>query len=115
MPWPPKIGEPLPRADQVWYEAVKLENWVLGEVGHGKEWPRVFQVGLKDRDGVWEGIASAVQNAQIATVRDRGLKGIVCSVKVEVTLGERTAPVTIGGHYASEEAAPRLVTAYVTL
>jgi hypothetical protein len=113
--WPPKIGDPLPRGDQVWYEPVKLEDWVLGEDGHGKEWERVFHVGLEDRDRVWHAIASAVQNARIASVRDRGSKGIACSVKVELTIGERTAPVTTSWHYATADSAPRLVTAYITL
>jgi hypothetical protein len=113
--WPPKIGDPLPGADQVWYEPAKLEDWILGEEGHGKEWRRVFRVGLEERERVWHAIALAVQNARITAVRDRGSKGIVCSVKVELTVGERTAPVTISWHYASEEAAPRLVTAYITL
>lgn len=115
MTWPPQIGDPLPRADQAWFEPVKLDDWILGEDGHGKEWRRVFHVGLEDRERVWEAIASAVRNAPIATVRNRGFKGIVCSVKVELTIGERTAPVTVGWHYASEKAAPRLVTAYITL
>lgn len=115
MSWPPKIGEALPRAHQVWYECVKLEDWILADRGHGEEWQRVFRVGFEDRERLWEAIVGAVQRAQIATVRDRGVKGIVCSVKVELTTGERTAPVTISWHYASEEAAPRLVTAYVTL
>ncbi len=57
----------------------------------------------------------AVQGTQIASVRGRGAKGIVCSVKVELTIGDRTAPVTISWHYASEGAAPRPVSASVTL
>ena len=46
---------------------------------------------------------------------DRLPNGIVCGVEVELTIGERTAPVTISWHYESEEAAPRLVTAYTSL
>ena len=42
-------------------------------------------------------------------------RGIVCGIETELTVGERTAPVTISWHYASEEAAPRLVTGYPTL
>lgn len=115
MTWPPKVGEALPRADAAWYEPVKLEEWILAERGHGNDWQRVFHVGLEDRQRVWEAIVAAVQGAQITTVRDRGARGIVCGVEVELAIGERTAQVKISWHYASEESAPRLVTAYVTL
>ena len=115
MGWPPKIGEPLPRADQVWYEPVKLEEWILAERGHGKDWQRAFHVGLEDREQVWDEIVTAVLGAPITTVRDRGVNGIVCGVEVELAIGERAAPVTISWHYASKDAAPRLVTAYTTL
>lgn len=115
MSWPPKIGESLPRPDQVWYEPVKLEDWVLAERGHGEDWQRVFLVGLENREQVWESIVAAVQDAHVTTVRDRGANGIVCGVEVELTIGERAAPVTISWHYKSEGAAPRLVTAYTSL
>lgn len=115
MTWPPKIGEPLPRAEAVWYEQVKLEDWIFAERGHGAEWRRVFQVGLEDRERVWAAIVAAVQEARIVTIRGGGAKGAVFGMEVELTIGERTAPVTICWHYASEDAAPRLVTAYVTL
>jgi len=115
MSWPPKIGDPLPRADQVWYESIKLEDWVFAERGHGAEWRRVFQVGSEDRELVWAAIVTAVRDARIATIRDRGAKGLVCGVEVELTIGDRTAPVRISWHYATQVSAPRLVTAYVTL
>jgi hypothetical protein len=94
---------------------IKFDEWILAEEGHGEEWRRVFRVELEDRERLWEAIVEVVQSARIATVRDRGVKGIVCSVKVELGIGDRTAPVTIGWHYANEAAAPRLVTAYITL
>jgi hypothetical protein len=115
MGWPPKIGEVLPRATECWYEPVKLEDWVLAARGHGLEWERVFRVGLEDRKRVWEAIAAGAAGAQITTVRDRGADGIVCGIEVELTIGERTASVTISWHYANEEATPRLATAYPNL
>jgi hypothetical protein len=75
----------------------------------------VFRVGPENREQVWETIVAAVQGARVTTVRDRGANGIVCGLEVELTIGERTAPVTIAWHYESEEAAPRLVTAYTSL
>jgi hypothetical protein len=115
MSWPPKLGDPLPRADAVWFETAKLELWILAERGHGHEWERVFHVTVEDSKRVWEAIAAATHDAVIATVRDRGADGVVCGVEVVLTIGERSAPVIVSWHYASEEAAPRLVTAYVSL
>lgn len=58
---------------------------------------------------------AAAHDARVTTVRDRGMNGVVCGVEVQVTILERTAPVTISWHYESEGAAPRLVTAYTSL
>jgi hypothetical protein len=113
--WPPKIGEPLPRADAAWYEPVKLHAWVLAERGHGAEWQRVFHVGAEDNKRVWEAIFAAVQEARIATVRDRGAKGVICGVEVQLSLGDRAASVRISWHYVNDQSAPRLVTAYIAL
>jgi len=115
MSWPPTVGEPLPRAEQAWYEQIKLEDWILAERGHGPEWQRVFHVGVEDSARIWHAIAAAVPLARVATVRDRGADGIVCGVKVELTVSGRTAPVILSWHYADSLAAPRLVTAYISL
>ena len=115
MSWPPNVGEPLPRAGDAWYEQIKLEGWILAERGHGPEWKRVFHVGVEDSGRVWQAIAMAVPHTRVATVRDRGADGIVCGVEVERPIGGRTAPVTLSWHYANEVAAPRLVTAYISL
>lgn len=115
MSWPPDIGEPLPRAEDAWYEQVKLEGWILAERGHGPEWRRVLRVGVEDSGRVWQAIVMVVPRARVATVRDRGAEGIVCGVEVELTIGGRTAPVTLSWHYAEDSAAPRLVTAYIRL
>ncbi len=75
----------------------------------------MFQVGVEDRQEVWEAIVAAVGGARITTIRDRGADGIVCGVEAELTIGERTATVTTSWHFATAESAPRLVTAYLTL
>jgi hypothetical protein len=115
MSWPPRIGDPLPRGDQAWYEPIKLESWILAGRGHGLEWQRVFRVGVDDGARVWEAIATAARRATIATVRDRGADGIVCGIEVVLTVGDRSALVTVSWHYADQNAPPRLVTAYITL
>jgi hypothetical protein len=112
-PWPPKVGEQLPRPDQVWFEQSKL-NWILSSEGHGPEWTRVFRVDLGDRERVWLAIAGAMYGAAIKEVRDRSPFGISCGVEVDLTLNARSALTLVSWHYAIEIAAPRLVTAYPT-
>jgi len=40
--------------------------------------------------------------------------GVTCSVRTELTIGGRTAPMVSAWHYSDAGAAPRLVTAYPT-
>lgn len=115
MSWPPKIGDPLPHADRVWFDHVKLEEWVFAEQGHGSEWRRVFRVGVEDWRQAWDAIAIAVLGAPVTTVWDRTPFGVVCGVVVDLSCNHRQAPVTLSWHYPYEGAAPRLVTAYPTL
>lgn len=112
MGWPPQIGEALPRASACWYEPIKFEEWILAPRGHGREWQRVFDVGLDDRDRVWEAIASAAGTAVIVEVRDRGANGVVCGTWERVTIDKRSAMVTMSWHYEDSSAMPRLATAY---
>jgi hypothetical protein len=114
MGWPPRAGESLPKAAEARCEQVKLVDWVLATRGHGAEWERVFLVNRDDWERVWEAIAATAPGAQIKTIRDRGADGVVCGVEVEVTIGKRTALVTVSWHYEDAEAAPRLATAYPT-
>jgi hypothetical protein len=111
MHWPPRVGAPLPRAGEAWCERVKLEDWVLGLEGHGREWERVFRVGVEGADRVWEAIADAVLSAPVTELRE-GEHGVGCGVHAELAIDARVAPVLTGWHYADEKAAPRLVTAY---
>lgn len=114
MSWPPRVGEALPRAAECWYEEAKLA-WVLSEGGHGPEWERVFRVGPDDAGRVWAAIAGAMASATITEVRDRSPFGLVCGVRAELTVGERSATVTSSWHYEDEGSAPRLATAYPSL
>ena len=115
MAWPPEIGDRLPNAELAWCERVKLERWILGGEGHSREWAYVFHVGLKECARVWDAIAKAALGAVIFEVRDRSPFGVVCGVEVDLTIGDRSAPVILSWHYSDRDAAPRLVTAYLTL
>ena len=113
MPWPPKPGDPLPRATSIWFEQGKLE-WILGTGGHGGQWARVFHVDSDDWERVWRAIAEATPGATIMEVRDRSPFGIACGVRVDLKIGNRCAQTIVSWHYVLEVAAPRLVTAYPT-
>lgn len=111
MPYP-QIGRRLPRASGSYATADKWRGWILASHGHGPEWQRIFDVQPADSERVWSAIAEAVIDARVSTLRDRGPYGVVCGVEVTLTINDRTAPVAVAWHYADEDAAPRLVTAY---
>jgi len=48
----------------------------------------------------------------IQVVRDRSPFGISCGIEISLALNRRDALVAVAWHYAFENAAPRLVTAY---
>lgn len=110
-PWPPRVGEPLPRADQAYTAPEKWDQWILADRGHGAEWARVFLVTVTSTDQVQQAIADAVSNATISSVR-RADTGVSCAVYIALTIGARTALVRSVWHYADAQAAPRLVTAF---
>jgi len=111
MPFP-TVGHPMPRAADAYATEDKWQRWILAAHGHGEEWARVFGVGANDSGRVWAAIVAVVRDAPVSVVRDRAPYGVVCGVEFTLTIGDRTAPVATAWHYADEEAAPRLVTAY---
>ena len=112
MAWPPKVGDPLPRAAETWCVEEKWASWILAERGHGTEWGHVFHVDVSQWERVWEAIASVVIGALIETVHNLGAAGVTCGLPVELMLEGRVARVNTAWHYADALAAPRLVTAY---
>ncbi|MGE5282120.1 MAG: hypothetical protein ACM3N0_07340 [Chloroflexota bacterium] len=50
----------------------------------------------------------------IEEVRDRSPYGVICGIRVDLTIGSRRAGALISWHYALAIASPRLVTAYPT-
>jgi hypothetical protein len=114
MDWPPEIGEALPGAEDAWCSREKWVDWILAEQGHGLEWAKVFGVEVDEWGLAWEVLKAAVREAPIGTVRAIAAGGVSCGVAVELSIGERTAPVVSAWHYAAPGTAPRLVTAYPT-
>jgi hypothetical protein len=111
MPYP-EIGQPLPRAADAYATAEKWRGWILAERGHGPDWARVFDVGPASSERIWSALSEAIVDAPVSGLRDRTPYGLVCGVELELTINDRTATVATAWHYADEDAAPRLVTAY---
>jgi hypothetical protein len=110
-PWPPLIGEPLPRAAEVYAEPEKLE-WLLSDDGHGQEWARVLHIGPDDTQRFWSAIADVVLDVAIYRVTDKAPDGVVCGVETILAVGKRTAKARLSWHYEHAHDDPRLVTAY---
>src|ERR1700679_1786365 len=85
----PKIGDPLPRAAEAWFEPSKWSEWIFAGRGHGPQWTRVLHVDLGDVDLVWEVIARRVLTAPVSRVRDLGAYGLNCEVNVRVGVRRR--------------------------
>lgn len=109
--WPPRMGDPLPRAGEAYAEPRKL-TWLLSDEGHGREWARVLRIDKHDIERFWEAIARGVLRATIFRVIYESPDGAVCGAKIELTIGVRSTNATTSWHYAHPFDAPRLVTAY---
>lgn len=89
--------------------------WILGEEGHGAEWERVMHVGVEDAEEVWQAISALVRTAKVTGLRDLGRFGFNCEVDAQLTIGVRSATFRTIWHYATPDAAPRLVSAFPKL
>lgn len=111
MTWP-QIDQPLPRARDAYSSAGKWDDWILHEEHHGPDWRSVF--GEVDAEMIWPALTEAILVAPVISVRRVADGGVSCGVDVSVTLNDRTSTVRTAWHYADEEDAPRLVTAFPT-
>ena len=123
MSWPPKGGDPLPRAAEAIGARRKLTTYSL-DAAHESGGPKArgFEriLGITVRDvGYLEGaIQTGALLVAVSAVRDRLPYGFVCEVKIPVRgLGAksgRTAVVTTGWMLDEPGAVPRLVNALIT-
>jgi hypothetical protein len=109
---PPEVGRPLPRAPDAYARPEKWTGWIVADDGHGPDWLRVFDE--VDPDTVWPALADALLHAQVDTIRPAFAGSVLCRVDMSLTFNNRTATVRTIWHYADEDAAPRLVTAFPT-
>ena len=113
MPWP-TIGEPLPRVEDAWCRPEKWTGWIVATPGHGRDWQRVFRVDLDPWTPIWNAILEAVPGKPVSTVRKEP-HGHNCRVLVVLTMNQRTARVATAWHYPTEQAGPKLTTAFPNL
>jgi hypothetical protein len=74
-----------------------------------------MHVGVEDAEEVWDAISAVTATAEVTGLRDLGRLGFNCEVDARLTIGERSATFRTIWHYATPEAAPRLVSAFPKL
>lgn len=122
MSWPPKIGEPLPRAEDAYGVREKLAGYSLKiehEDGRPKAaaFARILGITSEDLNHLTSALLQGVRESPVVEVRD-GEHGMHCRVIVRVRgLGEhrsRVANVLTAWELRWDGDAPRLVTAFIT-
>jgi hypothetical protein len=123
VPWPPKIAEPLPNADDAYGVHEKLARYSL-KVGHEDGGPkaaafaRILGITAADLEYLAGELLSGIRKIGVSEVRDAGEHGVHCRVIVPVGgLGERVgwiANVLTAWEIRWDGDTPRLVTAFIT-
>ena len=123
MSWPPKIGEPLPRAEEAYGIHEKLAGYSLklGHPGRGKKaegFARVLAITADDLEYLAEELLEGARTIPMTEIRDRGEQGVLCEVVVPVRgvadRAHRVANVLTSWEIRRDGDRPRLVTAYIT-
>lgn len=122
MPWPPQIGEALPRGGDAYGVHEKLTSYSLNlDHRDGGDKARLFRgvLGLTaaDVDYLAEALRDGLASTPVRRVRTNPPHGVLCDVWITVRgVGahvERTAIVRTAWEIRHEEDPPRLVTAYI--
>ena len=122
MGWPPKTDEALPRAGEAFGIQEKLLSYSL-DATHEKGGPkargfeRILGITREDVEHLEEAIIAGIETESIDAVRDNAPHGVNCVIDVPVRgLGDkedRLVNVRTVWELTGEDAAPRLVSAYV--
>lgn len=122
MAWPPRIGEPLPRAEAAVGIQRKLMTYSLAPdhpVGGPKArgFAQILGITNAHVDYLADRIRLGVLTLPVSAIRDKAPHGYICEVMVPVMgRGERRqqrATLTTAWQLAAADAVPRLVSAYI--
>lgn len=122
MTWPPKIGEPLPRAEEAIGVRKKLLDYSL-DVTHEHGGPkargfeRILGITIDDVDYVEDSIRTGILATPIRSIRDNAPYGVNCVVEFPLQgVGERSMrmiDLRTTWILVDAVAQPRLLTAYL--
>jgi hypothetical protein len=122
MPWPPRVGELLPRCDEPIGIEHKLRTYSL-DIGNAKGWPKangflvMLGLDLTDISYIEREIRLGISQTSIATVRSKTSVGYNCTVQFQIAgsgrYSHRTANLRTVWQLTHPDARPRLVTAFL--
>lgn len=120
--WPPQIDEPLPRAEIAFGIRSKLVAYSLAP-DHPAGGPKargfavVLGITAEDVDHLVAEIEANLSACRVSAIRANPPYGYLCEVRVPVRglgdLRERRVEVVTSWELLADDAAPRLVTAYI--
>lgn len=123
MGWPPKAGEVLPRAAEAFGVREKLIGYSL-DVDHriggskARGFERILGISAGDVEYLTGAIESGVLQVAVSDVRGNAPYGVICEVRILIrglgSKSSRVAVVITAWELTDAEAAPRLVSAYIT-
>jgi hypothetical protein len=123
VPWPPIVGDRLPRAAEAFGITEKLVTYSLNfdhPVGgpKAKGFQQILVIVVADVDYLAHTLRTGVLTAVITEVRDKASLGVSCGLHVPVRglrdRSHRVVSVKTGWHLGHAEDRPRLVTAYIS-
>jgi hypothetical protein len=120
MPWPPQVGELLPRCDEPVGIAEKLRNYSL-DVGHKDGGPKargfllMLGIGLDSIDHLEREIRAGIATTPISAVRVGVPGAFICTVQFRIAGPQRYSPRTASlrttWEYIGPSAPPRMTNA----
>ena len=120
--WPPKIDEPLPRAELAFGVRHKLTTYALAPE-HPAGGPKargfatILSITAEDVDHLVTEVENGVLTCGVSAIRANPPYGYLCEVKVPVRglrrHSERRVDVITSWELLAADTAPRLVTAYI--
>ena len=121
MAWPPKVGDPLPRAAVAVGVRRKLATYSL-DLAHrrggskARRFEQILGITIRDIDYLEGAILTGILVVPVGALRDNPPWGINCVIEIPVRGREersgRAIKVRTAWELIDAEAAPRLVTAF---